>query len=225
MPAAQAPPRIVKEARGNLGKYIDSVCRLCRRQGVKLFLKGDRCFTPKCAIERRTYGPGQHGQLRKKLSAYAVRLREKQKLRRIYGLLEKQFSISFKRAERTKGMTGENLLSLLERRLDNVVFRMAFASSRNQARQLVNHRHILVNGKPVNIPSYMVDPGDKITLKRKTAGSPILQKNLEAAPAKRMPSWIQVDFDKLEGTVLTAPKRQDIDTNVDVQLVVEFYSR
>lgn len=208
-----------------MGKYLDSVCRLCRRQGVKLFLKGDRCFTPKCAIERRTYGPGQHGQLRKKLSPYAVRLREKQKLRRIYGLLEKQFSNSFKVAERTKGMTGENLLALLERRLDNVVFRMGFASSRNQARQLVSHHHVTVNGKPVNVPSFVVNPGDKVALKPKTAQSPIFQKNLEAAPSKRIPSWIVVDFGKLEGTVQSAPKRQDIDTNVDVQLVVEFYSR
>lgn len=208
-----------------MGKYLDSVCRLCRRQGVKLFLKGDRCFTPKCAIERRTYGPGQHGQLRKKLSPYAVRLREKQKLRRIYGLLEKQFSNSFKVAERAKGMTGENLLALLERRLDNVVFRMGFASSRNQGRQLVSHHHVTVNGKPVNIPSFVVNPGDKIMLKKKAAASPIFQKNIEAAPTKRIPSWIQVDFEKLEGSVLNAPKRQDIDTNVDVQLVVEFYSR
>lgn len=208
-----------------MGRYLGPVCRLCRREGVKLFLKGDRCYTPKCAIERRSYSPGQHGQARKKFSPYAIRLREKQKLRRIYGVLEKQFSKIFREAARQKGMTGGHLLSMLERRLDNVVYRMGFASSRNQARQLVTHGHFLVNEKAVNIPSLLVKPKDRISVVEKSRRSPQIQANLEAAKAKRAPVWIQVDVDKGEGEVLNIPRREDIDLAIREQLVVEFYSR
>jgi len=208
-----------------LGRYLGPVCRLCRAEGVKLFLKGDRCFTPKCAIERRAYRPGQHGQQRKKLTAYAIRLREKQKLRRIYGLMESQFSNSFRRAARMKGMTGEHLLSLLERRLDNVVFRLGLASSRNQARQLVSYRHFLVNGKSVNIPSFLVRPGDRVMLRETSRTSPQLQANIEAAKTKRVPSWMQVDFEKLEGEILSIPTRPEIDVTIQEHLIVEYYSK
>jgi small subunit ribosomal protein S4 len=208
-----------------LGRYIGPVCRLCRREGVKLFLKGDRCFTPKCAIERRAYAPGQHGQARKKLSPYALRLREKQKLRRIYSIMERQFALYMNRAERMKGMTGENLLSLLERRLDNVVFRIGLGSSRKQARQLVLHGHFLVNGKKVNIPSFLVKSGDKITVSESSRDALLIKSNAEAAKNKRIPSWIQMDFEKLEAQITGLPKREDIDVAIQDQLVVEFYSR
>lgn len=208
-----------------MGRYLGSVCRLCRREGVKLFLKGDRCFTPKCAIERRAYAPGQHGQLRKKLSPYAIRLREKQKLRRIYGLMERQFANVFNRAERMKGMTGENLLSLLERRLDNVVFRMGFASSRSQARQLVNHGHFQVNGRTVNVASYLARPGDRVVLRESVHQSAPILANLEAAKGKRIPSWVQVDFERMEGEIVSVPRREEIEVAIQEQLVVEFYSR
>lgn len=208
-----------------MGRYLGPVCRLCRREGVKLFLKGDRCYTPKCAIERRAYGPGQHGQLRRKFSAYAIRLREKQKLRRIYGLMEEQFSNTFDKADRMKGMTGENLLSLLERRLDNAVFRMGFASSRNQARQFVSHGLFKVNGKNVNVSSFMVRPKDKIAPVESIRNSAQFLANVEAAKGKRLPSWLQVDFEKLEGEILAIPKRIEIDVSIQEQLVVEFYSR
>ena len=208
-----------------MGRYIGPVCRLCRREGVKLFLKGDRCFTPKCAIERRAYGPGQHGQGRKKLSPYAIRLREKQKLRRIYSIMERQFSTYMDKALRKKGMTGEHLLVMLERRLDNVVFRMGLASSRSQARQLVLHGHFLVNGRKVNVPSFMVKPGMKIGLTEGIRSSATVAANVEAAKNKRIPTWLQIDFDKLEGEIVSLPKRDEIDVNIREQLVVEFYSR
>lgn len=208
-----------------MGRYIGPVCRLCRREGVKLFLKGDRCFTPKCAIERRAYGPGQHGQGRKKLSPYAIRLREKQKLRRIYSIMERQFSTYMDKALRKKGMTGEHLLVMLERRLDNVVFRMGLASSRSQARQLVLHGHFLVNGRKVNVPSFMVKPGMKIGLAEGIRSSATVAANVEAAKNKRIPTWLQINFDKLEGEIVSLPKRDEIDVNIREQLVVEFYSR
>jgi small subunit ribosomal protein S4 len=190
-----------------------------------LFLKGDRCFTPKCAVEKRAYAPGQHGQARKKVSPYALRLREKQKLRKIYGILETQFSNYMGKAERMKGMTGENLLGLLERRLDNVIFRIGLASSRNQARQLVLHGHFLVNSKKVNVPSFIVRPGDKVQIHDSSRSKVLIKSNLESAQSKNIPSWIQMDVSTGAAQVMAFPKREEIDVSVRENLVVEFYSR
>ncbi|MCL5055938.1 MAG: 30S ribosomal protein S4 [Firmicutes bacterium] len=208
-----------------MGRYIGPACRLCRREGVKLFLKGDRCFSPKCAVEKRAYPPGQHGQGRKKVSPYALRLREKQKLRKIYGILETQFSNYMGKAERMEGMTGENLLGLLERRLDNVIFRIGLASSRNQARQLVLHGHFMVNQKKINVPSFTVRPGDKILIRDSSRDKVLLKSHLESASSKHIPSWIQMDVSKGEAQVVSLPKRDEIDVSVKENLVVEFYSR
>lgn len=206
-----------------MARYTDASCRLCRREGQKLFLKGERCYGSKCAIEKRNYGPGQHGQSRKKISEYGLQLREKQKTKRFYGLLETQFRNLFDKAAKKKGMTGENLLIMLETRLDNTVFRMGFASSRKEARQLVNHAHFTVNGKKVDIPSYEVKAGDVIKVKEKSTSSPKFKEIKDMAIS--VPSWLTVDVDKLEGKVVALPKREDIDTPVAEHLIVELYSK
>jgi len=206
-----------------MAKYTDADCRLCRREGVKLFLKGDRCLSKKCAMERRPAIPGQHPNARKKPSEYLTQLREKQKVKRAYGLLEKQFHGYYIEAERMKGKTGENMLSLLERRLDNVVYRMGIATSRAAARQLVNHGHICVNAKRVTIPSYLVKVNDTISVKEnKTKKAPF-----EAVRKSRivMPKWLEFDTEKLSGTVKALPARDDIDLNIEEHLIVELYSK
>ena len=206
-----------------MARYTDANCRLCRREGQKLFLKGDRCYSSKCAIERRGYAPGQHGQGRSKISDYGLQLREKQKAKRFYGLQETQFRNLFDKAARKSGITGENLLILLETRLDNVVFRLGFASSRKEARQLVNHGHFQVNGKKVNIPSYTVKPGDVIKVKEKSTNSPKFKEVKEMSIT--VPSWVAVDVEKLEGKILSVPTRSEIDTPVAEHLIVELYSK
>ena len=206
-----------------MARYTDANCRLCRREGQKLFLKGDRCYSTKCAMERRGYAPGQHGQGRSKASDYALQLREKQKTKRFYGLQETQFRNLFDKADRKSGITGENLLIMLETRLDNVVFRLGFASSRKEARQLVNHGHFTVNGKKVNIPSYTVKPGDVIKVKEKSTNSPKFKEVKEMSIT--VPEWVSVDVEKLEGKVLSVPTREQIDTPVAEHLIVELYSK
>ncbi|NLW41456.1 MAG: 30S ribosomal protein S4 [Tissierellia bacterium] len=208
-----------------MAKYTGSVCRLCRREGPKLYLKGDRCYSDKCSFTRRPTAPGQHGQRRRKLSEYGLQLREKQKARRIYGVLETQFERYYKQAERMRGITGENLLQLLERRLDNVVYRLGFASSRAQARQFVLHGHITVNGKRVNIPSYLVDEGDVIAVREKSASNIEHFKALRDGTDRVVVPWLQVDYEKLEGTVTALPAREDIDVPIQEHLIVELYSR
>ena len=206
-----------------MSRYTDANCRLCRREGQKLFLKGDRCYSSKCAIDRRGYAPGQHGQGRSKISDYGLQLREKQKAKRFYGLQETQFRNLFDKAARKTGITGENLLILLETRLDNVVFRLGFASSRKEARQLVNHGHFKVNGRKVNIPSYEVKAGDVITVKEKSTSSPKFKEVKEMTIT--VPSWMTVDVEKLEGKILSVPTRAEIDTPVAEHLIVELYSK
>lgn len=209
-----------------MGRYTDSVCRQCRREGEKLFLKGDRCYSEKCAMERRPSVPGSHGQNRRsKTSEYGLQLREKQKTKRTYGILEKQFRTYFDKAERKKGITGENLLILLERRLDNVVYRMGFASSRKEARQLVNHGHFMINGKKASIPSMLVKVGDTVSVKDGSKSSAKFQELKEQAAYKTAPEWLSVDAENLSGTVLAYPTREQIDTPVNEQLIVELYSR
>jgi small subunit ribosomal protein S4 len=208
-----------------LARYRGSECRLCRREGLKLFFKGDRCYTEKCAFERRGYAPGEHGQARKKHSDYGVQLREKQRLKRMYGLLEKQFKGYFERADRMKGITGSNLLMLLERRLDNVVFRLGFAPSRNEARQLVRHSHFLVNGKKVNIPSYTVRKDDIVELREKSRKVLPILDSLETVARRGIPGWLELDKDNFKGAVKTIPTREDITMPVQEQLVVELYSK
>ena len=206
-----------------MSRYTDANCRLCRREGQKLFLKGDRCYSSKCAIDRRGYAPGQHGQGRSKISDYGLQLREKQKAKRFYGLQETQFRNLFDKAARKTGITGENLLILLETRLDNVVFRLGFASSRKEARQLVTHGHFKVNGRKVNIPSYEVKAGDVITVKEKSTNSPKFKEVKEMTIT--VPSWLTVDVEKLEGKILSVPTRAEIDTPVAEHLIVELYSK
>ncbi|HOQ08654.1 MAG TPA: 30S ribosomal protein S4 [Syntrophomonadaceae bacterium] len=209
-----------------MGRYTESVCRQCRREGEKLFLKGDRCYSEKCAVERRPYAPGQHGQGRRaKPSEYGLQLREKQKAKRIYGLMEKQFRNYFNKADRQPGRTGENLLILLERRLDNIVFRMGFASSRKEARQLVNHGHFTVNGHKATIPSMLLRPGDVVQVRETSKDSPKFQEIKDQAAYKTPPEWLSVDVDNLTGSVLAYPTREQIDTAVNEQLIVELYSR
>jgi small subunit ribosomal protein S4 len=209
-----------------VGRYTDSVCRQCRREGEKLFLKGDRCYSEKCALERKPYIPGAHGKgRRQKPSEYGLQLREKQKTRRIYGLMEKQFRNYFKKADRKQGITGENLLILLERRLDNVVYRLGLASSRKEARQLVNHGHFTINGKKASIPSMMVKVGDIIQVKESSKSSPKFLEIKDAATYKTPPEWLSVDVENLTGTILAYPIREQIDTLVNEQLIVELYSR
>jgi small subunit ribosomal protein S4 len=208
-----------------VARYKQAVCRLCRKEGVKLFLKGDRCYTDKCAISKRAYAPGQHGQRRKKLSEYGLQLREKQKARRFYGVLEKQFRNYFVKADRQKGITGENLLRLLERRLDNVVYRLGLASSRPEARQIVRHGHVTINGKKANIPSMLVKIGDEIAIIEKSKSSPKFKEIAEAAVHKTPPAWLEVDKENLRGRVLAMPNREDIDVPIEEHLIVELYSR
>lgn len=208
-----------------MARYTGPVCRLCRREGAKLYLKGDRCYTGKCAIDRRAYAPGQHGQGRKKVSEYGLQLREKQKAKRIYGILENQFRNYFEKADRQKGITGENLLRLLERRLDNVVFRLGFGSSRTEARQLVRHGHFTVNGSRVNIPSFLVKVGDVVAIAEKSKESPKLKELAENAQSKAAPAWLEKDSNALAGKIVAIPSRDEIDVPVQEHLIVELYSR
>lgn len=208
-----------------MSRYRGSVCRQCRRENMKLFLKGDRCYSDKCSFDRRGYPPGQHGQRRSKYSDYGIQLREKQKVRRIYGLSEKQFRITFDRADRARGITGENLLSLLERRLDNVVFRLGFTSSRTQGRHFVRHNHFLVNGKKVNIPSYVIKPGDVVQLKEKSRNVAAISESLETVVRRGVPQWLELDKDGFKGAVKALPMREDITLPIQEQLIVELYSK
>jgi small subunit ribosomal protein S4 len=209
-----------------LARNIGAACRRCRRENLKLYLKGDRCYSDKCSFERRAFGPGQHGQARfKKLSDYAIQLREKQKVKSIYGMLEGQFRLNFKKADGQKGVTGENLLILIERRLDNTIFRIGFASSRKQARQLVRHNHLQVNGKKVNIPSFLVSPGDVITLKEKSRANTIINENIEAVVRRGIPSWLELEKDSYKATVKALPNREELTLPIQEQLIVELYSK
>jgi len=208
-----------------VARHLGSVCRLCRREGTKLFLKGTRCFTEKCAIERRSYAPGQHGQDRPRLSEYQMQLREKQKLKRIYGLLERQFRQYFFKAGRKKGITGENLLQILEQRIDNVVYKLGFASSRAEARQFVNHGHFLVNGKHVNIPSYITKLEDVVEVKPSSRSMTRIQASLSAVDGRGIPSWLELDKEQYRGRVKALPTKEDSALPVNEQLVVELYSR
>jgi small subunit ribosomal protein S4 len=208
-----------------LARYKESVCRLCRREGLKLFLKGDRCYGEKCAFERRGYAPGDHGQLRRKHSDYGVQLREKQKLKRMYGLLERQFRSYFEKADKQKGITGTNLLLFLERRLDNMVFRIGFANSRNEARQLVRHNHFLVDGKPINIPSYLVKVGSEILVREKSRKVERIVEAMEIVARRGIPQWLELDKDNFRGMVKTLPSREELVMPVQEQLVVELYSK
>lgn len=208
-----------------MARYRDAVCRICRREGDKLFLKGDRCYTDKCAIARRGYAPGQHGQGRKKMSEYGTQLREKQKAKRYYGLLENQFYHYFELASKMTGKTGENLLKVLESRLDNVVYRAGFAMSRPEARQLVSHGHFTVNGKAVNIPSYQVKAGDVVAIVEKSMSSDKIKGVLEANASRPALNWLSVDKNKAQATVVNLPERSEIDLQVEEQLIVELYSK
>jgi small subunit ribosomal protein S4 len=209
-----------------LARYTGSVCRMCRRENMKLFLKGDRCHTDKCAVERRNYAPGQHGQGRIKVSDYGTQLREKQRVKRTYGLLEKQFRSYFHKADRMKGVTGENLLVLLERRLDSMVYRLGFATSRNESRQLVRHGHFLVNGRKVNIPSYLVRPGDSIELREKSRQVVCINEALDGVMRRGVPSWVELDRAAFKGTVKTLPVREEMTTPAfNERLIVELYSK
>jgi small subunit ribosomal protein S4 len=209
-----------------LARNLDAKCRQCRREGEKLFLKGEKCFTDKCAVERRAYAPGQHGQKKNtRVSDYGGQLREKQKLRRVYGVLEKQFRLTYARAEQQRGITGENLLQLLESRLDSVSYRMGFGASRSEARQVVRHNGILVNGKRVNIPSYQVRPGDVVELAEKTKGHLRVKAAVEAAEQRGFPEWIEVDVKALKGTFKAKPQRSELPATINEHLVVELYSK
>ncbi len=209
-----------------MARYKDSVCRHCRRENLKLYLKGDRCYSDKCAFDRRSYPPGQHGERRgRKISDYGIQLREKQKVKRMYGLSEKQFHLFFERAERYRGITGTNLLVLLERRLDNVVYRLGFANSRAQGRQFVLHNHFLVNGKKVNIPSFLVKKGDAIELKEKSRKVSAIADSLEAVVRRGIPQWLELEKEKYKGVVNGFPVREDITMPIQEQLIVELYSK
>jgi small subunit ribosomal protein S4 len=209
-----------------MARYIGPVCRLCRREGMKLFLKGERCYTEKCAIEKRNFAPGQHGKTRKsKLQGYGVQLREKQKVKRIYGVLEDQFRLYFEQAERTRGITGETLLQLLERRLDNVAYRLGLATSRPQGRQLVRHGHLTVNGRKVNIPSFSVKPGDVIAVRETSKKSPAILHALEEVKGRGVPEWLQFDAAGMAAKIGSVPTREQINLPVQEQLIVELYSK
>jgi len=208
-----------------VARYIGSVCRLCRREGGKLYLKGERCFTDKCAVEKRAYPPGQHGQRRTRVSDYGLQLREKQKLRRIYGVMEKQFLDYYKEADRLKGSTGDNLLKLLEGRLDNVVYRMGFGTSRAESRQLLRHNCILVNGKRLNIPSYQVRPSDEITVTESAKQQIRVTAALEAAEQRGVADWLDVDFKAMKGVYRVTPDRSDLPGEIDESLVIALYSK
>ena len=211
-----------------MARYKDAVCKLCRREGEKLFLKGERCTSPKCALERRPYAPGSHGrrsQFRRKDSNYALQLRAKQKARRVYGVLERQFRRYFREAERLRGLTGTNLLIILESRLDNVVYRFGFAFSRPQARQIVRHGHVEVNGRKVNIPSYLVKPGDVVAVRPTSRKKGMIQDIALDLEHRAVPDWLSRDEQSLSGRILSMPRREDIDVAIDEQLIVEYYSR
>ena len=208
-----------------MAKYRGPVCRLCRREGVKLFLKGSRCMTEKCAIERRSYPPGQHGQGRQRVSEYSAQLREKQKLKRIYGLQERQFRGTFGKAERHEGITGEHLLKLLECRLDNVVYRLGFACSRREARQLVNHGHFLVNGRKTDVPAYHAKVGDAIEVRQRSRAVGAIVASLDAAESRGIPAWLELNREAFKGTVKAVPTKDEIALPVNEQMVVELYSR
>lgn len=208
-----------------MARYIESACRLCRRENMKLYLKGDRCYSDKCAFERRGYPPGQHGQGRAKFSSYGVQLREKQKVKRMYGLLEKQFRNFFAKAERKKGITGTNLLIFLERRLDNMIYRLGFANSRNEARQLVLHGHFSVKGHKVNIPSYLVDVGDVIELREKSRKVAKIGESLEAVARRGVHAWLELDKENYRGRIVALPSREDLTMPIREQLIVELYSK
>jgi small subunit ribosomal protein S4 len=208
-----------------LARYRGPVCKLCRRDGMKLYLKGDRCFSEKCAVERRNYPPGEHGQGRTKFSEYGSQLREKQKVKRMYGILENQFHLYFNKADRLKGITGENLLVLLERRLDNMVYRFGFATSRSEARQLVLHNHFLVNGKKVNIPSYLIKVGDAITLVQSSRKVERIVEALEISFRRGIPQWLEFDKNTVTGTVKAMPARKDLTMPISENLIVELYSK
>lgn len=208
-----------------MAKYLGSACKLCRRENLKLFLKGERCLTAKCAMEKRSFPPGQHGQRRSKFTTYGVQLREKQKVKRVYGILEKQFRSYFAAADRKKGITGENLLQLLERRLDNVTYRLGLASSRKLARQLVRHNHFKLNGKKTNIPSLLVKKGDTLELKLQSIDIMPIHHSLKNMDVARIPAWLSFNQDSLKGTVVDYPKREDITIPIQEQLIVELYSK
>jgi small subunit ribosomal protein S4 len=209
-----------------MARYIGPVCRLCRREGMKLFLKGERCYTEKCAIEKRNIPPGQHTKLRRaKLMGYGLQLREKQKVKRIYGVLENQFRRYFEAAERQRGITGETLLQLLERRLDNVIYRLGLATSRAQARQLVRHGHFIVNGRKVDIPSYSLKAGDVVTVRSSSAQSASIQHAMEEVKGRGIPDWLALDADKMSGRIVSLPSREQINLPVQEQLIVELYSK
>ena len=208
-----------------MARTTGAVCRLCRREGMKLFLKGDRCFKEKCAFERRGYAPGQHGRRRTKIQAYGIQLREKQKVKRMYGVLERQFRNYFASASRAKGITGANLLQMLECRLDNVVYRLGFAFSRSAARQLVAHGHIRVNGKKIDIPSARVKAGAVVSLKDDSRTNEIIKMCLDTAKGRGVPAWLELDADRFQGTVKQLPNREDISLPIQEQLIVELYSK
>jgi small subunit ribosomal protein S4 len=210
----------------DLSRYTGSVCRICRRENIKLFLKGDRCYSDKCAFDRRGYAPGEHGQRRRgKISDYGIQLREKQKVKRMYGLSEKQFNLFFKRADRQKGVTGTNLLVMLERRMDNVVYRLGFVNSRTQGRHFVRHNHFLVNGKKVNIPSYLIKVGDVIELQEKSKKVQAINDALDAVVRRGVPQWLELEKENLKGEVKGLPVREDLTIPMQEQLIVELYSK
>jgi len=208
-----------------MARYTDAVCRLCRREGAKLFLKGDRCFSDKCSVERRAYAPGQHGQGRPRFSDYGLQLREKQKVKRMYGLMEKQFRRTFSRASQMKGRTGDNLLLLLERRFDNVVYRLGYTTSRAEARQLIKHGHFFLNGRKASIPSIMVKAGDAVTLREKSKKVIRISGALETLEEKSVPQWLEINTAESTGTIKALPTREDITHPIQEQLIVELYSR
>jgi len=209
-----------------VARYSGSVCRLCRREGLKLFLKGDRCFKPSCAIEKRGYAPGQHGnKRRRKIEGYGIQLREKQKVKRLYGVLERQFRRYFREASREKGITGEALLLMLERRLDTVTYRLGFASSRSQARQMITHGHVLVEGRKVDIPGYQVRAGQSISIKEKLKKNEGVQASIESARGRGLPTWLSIDPAKFTGSLVSLPRREDLQMPIQEQLIVELYSK
>ncbi len=208
-----------------MARYSGPVCRLCRREGMKLFLKGERCYSAKCAIDRRAYPPGQHGQRRTKMTEYGIQLREKQKVRRIYGVLEKQFRRVFDQASRQRGLTGENLLILLERRLDNIAMKMGFAPSRGAARQFVLHGHVTINGRRASIPSMLVKPGDVVEVAASSRENVFVKEAIKAQEKRGFPSWIEVNVEKFSGTVKHLPAKEDVNLPVKEQLIVELYSK
>jgi len=214
-----------REGGFNMARYRGSLCRLCRRENMKMFLKGTRCYTEKCTFERRKYPPGQHGHNKGKLSDYGLQLREKQKVKRIYGIMEQQFKNYFEKATKMKGVTGENLLKLLERRLDNVIYRMGFAINRRQARQMVRHGFFMINGKKVNIPSYLVRPGDIIDITQAGRELEAIKENLALAEQRGLPVWIEINIEEMKGKFVRLPEKEEIQLPVQEQLIVEFYSK